>query len=616
MSSVADCLGNEGEECRTFALFTASIGTLVPSTTETLTGMQVPVPVIQTAQGLRDDHALRRLQRLCEPHHNHHYDTFIIRGPYNFAASMEEDDVWYQRITLSATVATAIVDSLEKTSTQWKHVQIWHAHVNGPLLQVLDSAKRKCVFQSMELRKFDDPVMATYPILSAFALENPKLTRLKLHGVAIDLPCLDLLKRILATTSVSLMNSEGATNAHDVPGHKTHLTCLEIRNADSRLREGQLHVLSSGLRFNHTLRNLSLLHADFDLSFSDALLGQPTLEILNLTGGRFTEATILGIGKVLQHPSCHIKSLFLDECEILTSSRFIGPLRIDVVANALANGTCSSLISLSLQQNTASSRDLQRLMTTVHACCPNLQEVDLTQNRVERIIWNHNDVVLFPPTHASTNETLLSLQDEYNNTGGDSSGGSSTISSTTTHKTCALQRLFLNRNPIIHNRFRARSTTDNHKLEELLLDFPGLGQIVKHDKIHTRFLPFSPKVHMLLSFNRVTRGQLGHGHLPIALWYHVLARIPILLEREAKEMSCPTTTTTRTTPNHHATRHARACQASVLFLLLNRHPSQVTQEACRMVQEETSSMLILPVESTHKNAMSSPTARPKRRKIA
>jgi hypothetical protein len=278
----------------------------------------------------------------------------------------------------------------------------------------------------------------------------------------------------------------------------------------------------------------------------------------------------------------------------------------------MGNGSCSSLVSLSLQRNTASSRDLQKLMKAVHACCPNLQEIDLTQNRIERIIWNHNDV--FPvATHGTSEEPLQSLgQGGDNNSSGDSS---TTLSfSTTSNTNSALQCLFLNRNPIIHNRFRARSIVDNSNFEDILVDFPALGQIAKSEKVNTRFLPFSSKVHMLLLFNRVTRGRLiSQGQFPIALWYNVLARIPLLLERERQEMSSHKTTTATTFD--HQIRHARTCQASVLFLLLHRHPSQVTRDACRTMQDETSNSLGLPLLSIAKNEATSPIVRPKRRKL-
>ena len=190
-----------------------------------------------------------------------------------------------------------------------------------------------------------------------------------------------------------------------------------------------------------------------------------------------------------------------------------------------------------------------------------------------------------------------------------------------------LECLWLTRNPIIHNRFRARSGADNARLEGLLLrDFPSLGQILppEYPSPNSRVMAFSTSIYLILSFNYVGRGRLtrssssGSGSdelLPLTLWTQALgvriararSNLAVLLLSNDKQSILQQNRITRT------------CQASVLFLLLKNHPHHVTREACRTTGENDDAStncccdsLLLPSSSPN-NKVRVPS---KRRKIS
>ncbi len=592
-SSDSDSGSDSESQC--FSLFPASIGKLVSIINDD--GI-----IIQTVGKLRDDYALGRLQNLCEQKTKH--DTFILRHTCDFPSSvhLDENDMWHHLLELSETVASAIIDTLEKTKTQWKQIQLSNCHVNEPLLHVLGAAKHMGIFRSLEFQNFDHGFYTTYPLLSYFALHNPTLTQLKFRGDELDESCLVLLKTILETTKIEC-TLEASNAMVDRP--TTRLQSLKIRNEDYRLNKSALELLSPGLRHNDTLIEFSLVNAHIPSLLLESLRGHLSLQTLNLSRGRFSESMIMTLGQVLQEPTCHIQSLSLNNCEILTASQFFGPLRIEVLSRALAQGKCITIIKLSLKENCASSRDLQKLMQTIHRHCPNLRELDFSQNRVERIIWNQNDI------GRQETQTQQPSQLEIKSRSDFSSPEQNNTHPKKTLKNTSIQCLWLSRNPILHNRFRARSDSDTAKLEQLLRDFSALGKIAAIEPRNSRFVPFSSKVDALLAFNYVTRGRLIDGKLPLSLWSRVLDRVSRLSEHD-EDMDL--TKKTALGPDNKYIP-AMICQASVLFLLFKHHPSHVTREACQTMYQETNDVMACATISTNARTRSRNKSQIKRRKL-
>ena len=552
----------DGEERNCFNLFTASLGSLVPNNNTADSTLSTAPTTIQTAQGLRDNHALRRLQKLRNrTSTNKEYDTFVLRGPYNFAASTEVDEVWYQLLTLSATVASAIVEVFEQEASEkmkWETLQIWDCHVNDALVQVLQAAQKWGLFPSWEFRK-GNPLTA-HSLLTSFALNNPALRHLRLDRAVLDLAVVEFLRSLLDTKSVA---NQGAASSS-----RTRLQRLELCETAPIESDEIVLIFAHALKQNDSLKDFSLTAfgtRSMPSLLVDSFSGHPSLQTLNLSHNCFSESTIMALGRILQSPSCNISSLHLDKCQMLSPSRYVGPLRMEIVANALTQRSCDSLLKLSLQQNCASSRDLQKLLRSIYHHCPNLLELDLTHNRIERILWSASD--------ASQTEAEPLVEQK---TAGDSKSSSSVAPNPIVPNIPHLQSLWLTRNPVLHNRFRARTNSENANLERLLVDFPALGQIVQGGHTKARYMNFSSKIHTLLPFQYATRGRLLDGKLPLSMWPRVWNRIPRGVALTQAMWNCG-----KEDPLSNR-RFRRACQASVVFLQLRQHPSLITRETCRL----------------------------------
>lgn len=564
---------------------------------------------VQTAQAKRDEYAVRRLTRLLEERNDEDHSTyskFVLRGPYNFAS----EEIWYQTLTISSTVASAIVDFFElevspvekevekqpplyRCKRHWKCLQLWDCTPNEALFQVLESSMRLGLFEELEIKKMG--VLHSSFLTRIF--QNNSHCNAKSHLKSLTLEHVRQMDPECASVLGGLLNNNQGVSPDPTSAYTFERLWLhEIVLSDN---PWDIQPLQVGLNNNKSLLELTLSNVSSITSSTDnyknalslciqSLVGHPSLRNLALPHNLLLDDTLTAIAALFQHPACKIRSLDLSHCtsKTTTNSRTISSLgetvaaspttvlhslRMDSVISLLQVGRCSTLSNLKLARNRMSSRDLTNLLLVVVDSCPQLREIDMSQNQIERIT--------FTPTELDVDARYGALY----------------------LRNQSLERLWLTRNPIMHNRFRIRMARDNERMERMLCKFSALGQIVPHDT-KFRVMPYPLNICRIFAFNHASRGKLtvnypypqndqSHCHYHLQIGDNTAAPIamdtltysttsgspspslwPLILKRIDRAVQCvqPFLQVLSTYDNED---FVNSIQASLLFLLFRNDPS-------------------------------------------